>query len=43
MHSWVEPRHFDLPDFDFHLFEKAGNGINKLYYIKKYIIYFILI
>jgi len=27
MHSWVEPRHFDLPDFDFHIFEKAGNGI----------------
>jgi len=27
MHSWVEPRHFDLPDFDYHIFEKAGNGI----------------
>jgi len=27
MHSWVEPRHLDLPEFDFQIFEKAGNGI----------------
>jgi len=30
MHSWVEPRHFDLSDFDYHIFEKAGNGIKIL-------------
>jgi len=28
MHSWIEPRHFDLPEFDFSIFENAGNGIN---------------
>jgi len=28
MHSWVEPRHFNLPEFNFSIFESAGNGIN---------------
>jgi len=37
MHSWVEPRHFDLPDFDFHLFEKAGNELQKMNLYKFYI------
>ncbi|ORX43809.1 hypothetical protein BCR36DRAFT_303195 [Piromyces finnis] len=37
MHSWVEPRHFDLPDFDFHIFEKAGNELNKMNLYRFYI------
>jgi hypothetical protein len=37
MHSWLEPRHVDLPDFDFHLFEKAGNELNKMNLYKFYI------
>jgi len=29
-HSWVEPKHLGLPDFDPEIFKKAGNGtINK--------------
>jgi hypothetical protein len=37
MHSWVEPRHFDLPDFDFHIFEKAGNELSKMNLYRFYI------
>jgi transcriptional regulator with XRE-family HTH domain len=37
MHSWVEPRHFDLSDFDYHIFEKAGNELQKMNLYKFYI------
>jgi hypothetical protein len=37
MHSWVEPRHFDLPDFDYHIFEKAGNELQKMNLYKFYV------
>jgi len=28
MHSWIEPKHFDLPEFDYNIFGNAVNGIN---------------
>ncbi|ORX88288.1 hypothetical protein BCR32DRAFT_1353 [Anaeromyces robustus] len=37
MHSWVEPRHLDLPDFDYHIFDKAGNELQKMNIYKFYI------
>ncbi|ORX49008.1 hypothetical protein BCR36DRAFT_292639 [Piromyces finnis] len=37
MHSWVEPRHFDLPDFDYSIFENAGNELSKMNLYKFYI------
>jgi len=37
MHSWVEPRHLDLPDFDFSIFENAANELNKMNLYKFYI------
>jgi len=43
MHSWVEPRHLDLPEFDFHIFEKAGNELTKMNLYKFYIDKFICI
>jgi len=43
MHSWVEPRHLDLPDFDYHIFDKAGNELQKMNLYKFYIDKFICV
>jgi len=41
MYSWVEPRHLNLPDFDYHIFEKAGIELTKMndyrFYVDKII------
>jgi len=36
-HSWVEPKHLDLPDFDSRIFEKAGNELEKMNLFKYYV------
>jgi len=37
MHSWVEPRHLNLPEFNFSIFESAGNELCKMNLFRFYI------
>jgi len=37
MHSWVEPRHFNLPEFNFSIFESAVNELCKMNLYRFYI------
>jgi len=37
LHSWIEPRHFDLPEFPYSILEHAGNELCKINLYKFYI------